>query len=356
MGLLILIVAFALGTSFFCSLLEATLFSVRLSRLLQQEAAGVRGASRLLEIKQHRVDDAITSILILNTFSNTLGASLAGAQAQRVFQETGVAVFSGILVLLILVGSEVIPKTLGAVYADKLSSFVGKALHFLTRAMAPFLVIFRALTRLLVRGDSAATSRSDVAAVVDLAAQAGALSGDESILFSHMLGATTIRVEDVMTPRTVSAMMPADATLSELLANHEAQAFSRIPLYRENRDDVIGYLRQQDLLSLLLQNRDLDQSLSDFLRPIDVIPETATAASALRRFQGRREHIAVVSDEHGGIAGLVTLEDITETLLGIEIIDESDRHVDLRHLATRLRDERLARLKGRIEAPPREEN
>ena len=350
MGLLLFIVAFALCTSFFCSLLEATLFSARLPRLLQQEEAGVHGASLLLEIKQNRVDDAITSILILNTFSNTLGASLAGAQAQRVFQETGVAIFSGLLVLLILIGSEVIPKTLGAAYADKLSSFVGRSLHLLTKVMAPFLVLFRALTRLLVRGNSLATSRSDIAAAVDLAAQAGALSGDESILFSHMLGGTTIRVEDVMTPRTVSAMMPADATIADLLGNQEAKAFSRIPLYRENRDDVIGYLRQQDLLGLLGRGRGLDQRLSEFLRPIDVIPATATAAAALRRFQGRREHIAVVSDEHGGIAGLVTLEDITETLLGIEIIDESDRHVDLRHLATKLRDERLVRVLGKVTA------
>jgi CBS domain containing-hemolysin-like protein len=344
MTLLLAIVAYTLGVSFFCSLLEAALFSSRTTRVMQKRDAGSRGAAFLLEIKEKKLDDAISSVLILNTLANSLGAVLAGAQAGKLFGDVGVGIFTGFLTLAILLGSEIVPKTLGAVYADLLTPFVGWALRILAWLMAPILFLSRSLTRLLVREQASGPSRSDLAAMVDMAAREGALSGDESVLFANVLGAREIRVEDVMTPRTVCVMLPETTTIQELVNDRAAQAFSRIPLYRENRDNVLGYVLQRDLLSSLARGGRPDQPLRDFLRPIDFLPESATAAAAFRRFRGRREHLAMVSDEHGGIAGLVTLEDITETLLGIEIVDESDHVADLRQLATRLRDERLARL------------
>jgi len=340
---LVLIVAYTLGVSFFCSLLEAALFSSRLARISHRRDEGSRGAAMLLEIKENRVDDAISSILILNTLANTLGTVLAGAQASLIFDDLGVGIFTAFITFGILFGSEIVPKTLGAVYADPLTPFVGWSLRVLSIVMWPFLFLSRSVTRLLVRDHATGPSRRDLEAMVDMAAREGSLTGDESHLFSNVLGASEIRVEDVMTPRTVSTMVSSEATVRDLLNLPEARAFSRIPLYKGTRDNVTGYLLLRDLLPMLAGGGSLDQPLERFMRPLDFLPETATAAAAFQRFRGRREHIAMVTDEHGGVAGLVTLEDITETLLGIEIIDESDRHTDLRQLAARLRDKRLAR-------------
>lgn len=344
MGLLLFYVSIALGVSFYCSLLEAALLSASHARLTQAKASGSRGAALFLNLKQHRLDDAITAILTLNTVAHTLGATLAGAQAAKVLGDAWVGVFSGILILLILVASEIIPKTLGAVYVVPLIPFVGWSLHLLALAMTPALFLSRMLTRLLVRGKSHATSRADVEAVLALATRAGAFSGEESTIFGNMLRFTEILVEDVMTPRTVTTMVPADHTIGDLLRSKVAEPFSRIPVYGEDQDDVLGYVLQRQVLKALAEGRSLDTPLSTFVREIEVVPETASAAQALRRFLERREPIALVVDEHGGVSGLVTLEDITETLLGVEIVDESDRVADLRELATRLRDQRMSRL------------
>jgi CBS domain containing-hemolysin-like protein len=330
--------------SFLCSLLEAALLSVRIAPLIQQRSAGRRGAARLLELKQTRIDDAITAILTLNTVANTLGATLAGAQAATVFGSTWVGVFSGVLTFLILVFSEIIPKTLGAVYAVRLASFVGNTLHLMTRVMAPVLVLSRAITRLLTRGRETSFSRGDIAALISVAAHSGALSSEESEMLSNLLRFREVKVEDVMTPRTVTFMVPANETVGDLIDEPEAAVFSRIPLFREHRDDVVGYVLMRDLLVAVAKKGNRDLPLKGFMRPILFVPELASVGSALRQILERREPVAIVTDEHGGVAGLVTLEDLTEAILGVEIVDESDRDVDMRQVATRLRDERLARM------------
>ncbi len=349
MGLLVLFVLFALGLSFLCSMLEAALLSVRMATLTEQAAAGRRGAGRLLQLKQNRVDDAISAILILNTLANTLGATLAGAQAAHVLGSAWVGVFSGVLTFLILVFSEIIPKTLGALYARQLSSFVGHVLAGLTRLMTPALVLSRALTRLLARGRPVPFSRGELAAVIATASREGAITRDESLLLANLLRFREIQVEDVMTPRTVAFMMPADATVAELLAQPEAEVFSRVPLFREHRDDVIGYVLQHDVLRDVAKGCDRSRSLESFVRPIRFIPGMITVDVALRQFLERREPLAMVADEHGGVDGLVTLEDLTETILGVEIVDESDRVPDLRIAAADLRDRRLERMRRKRE-------
>jgi CBS domain containing-hemolysin-like protein len=344
-GRLLLVVGFALGVSFLCSLLEAALLSVRTSELTHRKARGSRGAGLLLELKQTRLGDAITAILTLNTVAHTLGATLAGAQAAVVFGSAWVGVFSGVLTFLILVFSEIIPKTLGAVYAEPLSGFVGRTLHRLTFIMNPLLILSRAVTRLLTRDRQAGVSRGELAAIINLATRDGAISSDESSMLASLLRFREVQVEDVMTPRTVTVMAPVEATVGELLADAEAEVFSRIPLFSGNRDNVVGYVLQRDLLRSVAQGGDRDQPLERFKRPAHFIPELASVESALRQILQRREPIAMVTDEHGGVAGLVTLEDLTETILGTEIIDESDRVIDMRQAAVRLRDERLERLR-----------
>lgn len=344
MSLLLLYIGLAVSVSFVCSLLEAALLSSRNATLVEQHRHGNSGAARLLAIKTQRVDDAISAILTLNTVANTLGATLAGAQAAHVFGSAWVGVFSGLLAFTILVVSEIIPKTLGAVYWRSLSGPVGWTVHLLTKAMAPALVISRLLTRLLTRGRPVAYSRGELAATIAAAAREGVISAGESRIFENLLRFEEVRVEDVMTPRTVTVMLPAQTTVGELLANREAEAFSRIPLYRDSPDDIVGYVLQREVLKAIADGYHQDTPLESLMRPIPFIPEVATVGAAMKQILERREPVAIAIDEHGGVSGLVTLEDLTETILGVEIVDESDRIVDQRQAAVALRDQRLERL------------
>jgi CBS domain containing-hemolysin-like protein len=332
-------------------LLEATLLSARMATLSEQRDLGNRGAGLLHELKRNRVDDAISAILILNTISNTLGATLAGAQAAHLWGSAWIGLFSGVMTLLILVVSEIIPKTLGAVYWRSLGGLVGWVLMYLMRLMLPALIVSRALTRLLTRRKRTSYSRGELGAVIETAAREGALSQDESMLLANLLHIKELQVEDVMTPRTVMFMMPVEATVEDLLSAADAEAFSRIPLYRDDPDNVVGYVLQRDVMKAAATGCEKTRPLESFLREIGFIPELIGVGEALKQFLERREPIAMVTDEHGGVAGLVTLEDLTETMLGTEIVDEFDRIVDLRQKALELRDRRLERLRrkrGRV--------
>lgn len=349
MTLLLLYVSFALGVSFLCSLLESALLSARTGMLVETARGGSRGAARLLELKRSRIDDALSAILILNTIANTLGATMAGAQAARVFGSARVGIFSGVLTFMILVVAEIIPKTLGAIYAISLSGFVGWTLSILTTAMAPVLVISRSLTRLLTRGRRVGLSRGELAAMIEAAVRDGAISPEESTIFENLLRLRDVQIEDVMTPRTVVFRMPEVATVDDLLRKPESETFSRIPLFRENPDDVVGYVLVGDVLRDVARGGVRTQPLSRFVRRMWFVPELISLDTGLRQILERREPIAMVTDEHGGIAGLVTLEDLTETILGVEIVDESDRVVDLRLAAAELRDRRMARMRRKRE-------
>jgi len=344
LALLFAFVAFAIGVSFSCSLLEAALLSSRLATLDTLQRAGNRGAGLLAELKRTRVDDAISAILILNTLSNTLGATMAGSQAARVFDSRWIGLFSAIFTLMILVFSEIIPKTLGTVYARTLAGVVGWALTYLIKALAPVLVLSRSLTRMLTRGAAPSVSRGELAAVIDVAGRDGALSPDETALLANLLRTKDVRVEDVMTPRTVTFMMPLDTSVADLLKDPEAEAFSRIPLFDEGPDNIVGYVLVRDVMRAAAAGCDRERKLATWMRQVWHVPEMVAVGNALSQFLERREPIAIVTDEHGGVAGLVTLEDLMETMLGTEIVDESDRHVDLRQKAAEWRDRRLARL------------
>jgi CBS domain containing-hemolysin-like protein len=351
--LLALFVGFALSVSFLCSLLEAALLSVRRGTLVEKRAAGQRGAGLLLEIKEERIDDAISAILILNTVANTLGATMAGAQAARVFGSAAVGIFSGILTFLILVFSEIIPKTLGALYAPRLSGVVGYILHGLTRVMSPALAVSRVLTRLLAPNEPTRLSKGELEALIATAAKEGAIDPAQTKLLESLMRFDTVRVSDVMTPRPVMVMMPADATVRDLLATPETDAFSRVPLHApDDPDNVVGYIVQREVLRAALSGAGGDRRLDTLRRPVFFLPGFIRAGVALRQLLDRREALAVVVDEHGAIEGVITLEDLTETLIGAEIVDESDRVVDLRKAALEYRDRRLARLRERRGAPP----
>jgi CBS domain containing-hemolysin-like protein len=261
-----------------------------------------------------------------------------------------VGIFSGLLAFLILVVSEIIPKTLGAIYWRRLGGWVGTTLDAMTRAMFPALLLSRLLTRLLTRGSTLPYSRGELAATIATAAEAGAISAGESKIFENLLRFDQVRVEDVMTPRTVAVVLASNLTVTELLGSRQAESFSRIPLYEGGPDNIVGYVLQREVLKYLADGSSPDEPLAGLMRPITFIPEVATVGAALRHVLERREPIAMAIDEHGGISGLVTLEDLTETILGVEIVDESDRVIDLRQSAVALRDQRMRSTQRRLES------
>lgn len=343
MILLLAYVGIAVGFSFLCSILEASFLSARIASLMERKESGDASAALLLRLKQERVDDALSAILILNTMANTLGATLAGAQAKVLFDDVWVGVFTVGLVLLILLGSEIVPKTLGAVYAMKMVPFTAHAIRVLIAALSFLLYGTRLITQFLARRRTAQPiSRRELAAMVAAAARDGTLPAADSLVVSNVLSYHEIKVADVMTPRTVIAMLPARTTIGSFLEDESIRSFSRIPLFEDDRDNVVGYVLQREVLSAAARGAAHETPLASFRRKALYLPETQTVGGALRHLTERREHLAFVTDEYGGINGLVSLEDLMETTLGIEILDESDRVADLRAEAIKLRDRRLA--------------
>lgn len=343
--LLIVYVSLALGISFLCSVLEAALLSTRDMELARRADEGDAAAKRLLSIRRERTDDAISAILTLNTIAHTVGATMAGAQAAVVFGDHMVGVFSGVLTFLVLVVTEIIPKTLGTVYASRLVGFVGATVSAMMTVLFPVLFFTRLLTRLFTKhGHEAKISRRDVLSLIAIARRQGTLEEDVTATLANVLKLDEIRVSDVMTPRTVTRMLPIDATVKDLIESNEHGAFSRIPLYRATPDQIEGYILVREVVTEAARVGDSSLQLADHVRPIRTVAEDTQLSDLLERLLEWREHAAVVVDEFGGMQGLVTLEDVLETILGREILDEVDTVADLRQLAKDLRDRRAARV------------
>jgi CBS domain containing-hemolysin-like protein len=354
--LLVVYVAGALSVSFVCSILEATLLSARVPELLERRQRGDRGAALLLELKHERIDDAISAILTLNTIAHTIGAALAGAQAARAWGDAAVGIFSGVLTLLVLVLTEIIPKTVGTAHSSRLVGVVARITNLLTKVLAPVLFLTRALTRLLTSKEPVhAVSARELAALVTLGSEQGTLSLDLSRALGNLLRFDEIRVSDIMTPRTVSFMMPAEATIADLLAETE-RSFSRVPLFEETPDNVVGYVLVREPIGDVARGLSPPTTpLRKYLRPARHVLERMPLGELLRGFLSARDPIAIAVDEFGGVAGLVTLEDALETILGQEIQDELDNVADLRQLAIGLRARRLERVQPKVEgavSPP----
>ncbi len=344
MALLVLYVALALVVSFFCSLLEAALLSTTPSyvSLLAKERPQV--AERLKALKAD-LDRPLAAILTLNTFAHTLGAAGAGAQAARLYGDAFLGVFSFVLTLLILVGTEIIPKTLGATHWRGLAPFVTRVLPPMIAVMYPFVWLSQRLSRLLRRGEGEAPaetmSRDEFVAMADMGAEQGAIEERERRILEHLLLFRTLHVHDVMTPRTVLVAYPEGMTVAE--ASQAGLPFSRIPVYERDRDHVTGYVLEDDVLGALAEGRGAEP-LAALRRDVLSVPESLPLPDLFDRLLARRQHLALVVDEYGGTAGVATMEDVVETLLGLEILDESDRATDMQALARARWARRSARM------------
>jgi CBS domain containing-hemolysin-like protein len=336
----------ALSVSFLCSLVEAGLLSVRRSQISVLVEAG-RPSGRLLESMKEQIDRPLAAILTLNTVAHTFGAAGVGAQAQRIFGEYWIALISAAVTLLILVLSEIVPKTLGAVKARTLAPFTAYTVQAMIWITLPLIYLLDAVARLIGSRRAPPVSREEVAATAALGRAAGTLDERESVVIRNVLRLDQVRVEDVMTPRSVVFMLKKDLTVEEVIKTH-ALPFSRIPIYGESPDQITGLVLRHGLLEAWHQGRG-GERLEKLSRPIAAIPEVATVEAALEQFLQRQEHILLAVDEFGGTAGVITLEDAVETLLGVEIVDETDTASDMRQLA---RERAETRRRAREASPP----
>jgi len=343
MTLLLLYAALALGVSFLCSILEAVLLSTTPSFVAAQAKAGSVTGERLQYYKDD-IDRPLSAILSLNTIAHTVGAVGVGAQAAVVFGDGLVALTSAVLTFLVLVLSEIIPKTLGAVYWRQLSPAMVRILPPVIWSMWPLVQLSRGLSRLLSSGqDEASVRRDELTALADLGTKEGVFEVEESRILHNLLRFSSLRVRDVMTPRTVVVTLPQDQTVGEVIETHDSFRFSRLPVHAETREDITGFVLKDDILLRAAQEH-YDEPLEALRRDLEVVPESLPLLDLFERLLDQSAHIALVVDEYGGMAGIVTLEDVVETLLGLEIVDEVDSVDDMQKLAReqwRKRAERL---------------
>ncbi len=351
MSLLIFYVTIAVGVSFLCSIMEAVLLSVTPSYIatLERDENPTGAALRKMKAK---IDRPLATILSWNTVANTMGAAGAGAQAAIVFDSIPVGAFSLILTFMILVFSEIIPKTLGALHWRRLAPFVVRILKPLMFISGPLIVLSDAITRIMTRNRQKITlSREEFTALAELGQREGVFEENESRILKNLFRFASIRVKDIMTPRIVAYALPVDKTINEVIAEEDDFRFSRIVVYRENRDQVVGYVLKDQILLKAAQGKG-DQPLDNLTREIMVVPDTMKLSALFDRLTGKLDHIAMVVDEYGGFAGIVTMEDIVETLLGMEIVDEVDAVTDMQELARQqwlIRAQRLGLVSENLE-------
>lgn len=334
MSVLILVVCLTLAVSALCSLFEATLYSTRVGAL-----EAVQSPGRLKKLAQsfigmkREVDVPIAAILILNTVANTAGATLAGMYAVDVLGASRVLLFSLIFTLSILFISEILPKTLGAVYWQKIWPLTVWPLIAMKYALYPAILVTQFVTKVLTRGQTTMhITEDEIVAMARLGAQSGEISLEESLMVHNIIELENKEVREIMTPRPVIFSLAADLTVEEALPEVASKGLTRIPIYEHDREHIVGYVMLQDLSAAQTLNRS-HATLRTLAKRISFIPETVNCLTLLTTFLKFRRHIAIVSDEYGGVAGLVTLEDLIETLLGAEIVDETDRVVDLQQRA-----------------------
>ena len=342
--LLITYVLLALVFSFLCSVAESVLLSITPSYIEGQKEKRPRLAARLKQLRQDDVDRSLAAILTLNTIAHTVGAIGSGAKATAVFGSAWFGLFSAVMTLLILFLSEIVPKTLGAVHWAKLAVPTSHFVRILIVVLYPLVWISEKLTKTILRGKQIHVfSRDELIAMAQVGVETGHVRDNESRLVRNIFQFESLKVGDVMTPRGVITALPEDMRVTDSLEAITRIPFSRIPLYEMNIDEITGFVLKEDVLISAAQQQS-DRKLEALKREILFVPESISLIILLERFLRDRQHIAIVLDEHGGTDGLVTLEDLIETLMGTEIMDETDDVEDMRLLARRQWKERARAL------------
>jgi CBS domain containing-hemolysin-like protein len=349
MALLITYVLIALVFSFLCSIAEAVLLSVTTAYIALLKKKG-KPSGRLLHQLKSEINEPLTAILTLNTVAHTIGAAGAGAQVAIVFGNAYLGVASAILTLLILFLSEIIPKTLGAHHWRSLAPATAYGLKFLVTLLYPFVKLMVRMTKGMTEGATlAGFSRQEFAVMADLSAQEGQLARRESEVVKNLFRLRETRVKDAMTPRPVVFSLPGSTTVAEFFHDHEQIRFSRIPIYKDEPDHIEGFVLRSDLLLAQAKGQTKD-SLESYRLTMPVLHKSLTLAQALNEVLRARVQMAQVVGEYGTLEGILTVEDIIETLLGLEIVDEGDQQEDMQEHARHLWKRRARKMGLDIEA------
>ena len=332
MTLLIIYVLIALGFSFLCSILEATLLTLSPTTIETARRQGKTWAKHM-EILKSDIDRPLSAILTLNTIAHTMGAAGAGSRYQQIYGDATESIFAAALTLAILVFTEIIPKTIGARFAVQLAAPTAWVLPKLQLVLAPLVWLCRQITRLITFGkaDAAPPHREELIAVAHLGEKHGALKKSESAVVRNILRLNEITVGQIMTPRPVVFMLPADMELQDFVEASAAKPFSRIPIYDEDPEKVGHFVIRADVLYAYAKDR--AGTLAMLKRPLRSVPKHVSVENLLERLMADGDHIMIVHDEFGTIVGLVTLEDVLETIMGVEIMDEQDTVEDMQKLA-----------------------
>lgn len=332
MTLILLYLFGALGVSFLCSVLEAVLLSTPVSFISMKESQGVKAAPLLMKYKTN-IDRPVAAILTLNTVAHTIGAAGVGSESVKVFGEAYFGIISAILTLLILVLSEIIPKTIGASYWRTLAMPSAKIIKALIGIAYPLVWLSELLTRCVSPKIQPLTvSREEVAAMVNVGTDEGVIEDAENKVIQSFLKLSNVKAEDIMTPYVVVSSVSTGTTMKEFYDNKALAPFSRIPVFETGREFITGYVRRANVLEMLTQDKFTVQ-LKDIVRPILFFMEDAKVSDIWQRMLQEKEHISVITDEYGCMRGIVTMEDVIETMLGVEIMDECDTTENLQAMA-----------------------
>lgn len=332
MTLLLIYLFSALIISFICSIMEAVLLSNPISYLKSRLENGDKNVETMLKLKND-IDKPLSAILSLNTVAHTVGAAGVGAQATVVFGEAYFGIVSAVLTILILVLTEIIPKTLGANYSKELVGVAAKIIQLMIFIIYPLVWMSSILTKMLAREKSELTiSREEISALASIGMQEGIFVDKENKIIQNLIKLKNLKIKEVLTPRIVVVTANEEMSLENFLKNKEFLHFSRIPIYSENRDNITGYVFRELVFEKLAEDQ-FNLKLKDIKREIIHFPENMTLFEAWEKMLHDKEHISLITDEYGGMEGIVTLEDIIESLLGFEIVDEKDRVEDMQQYA-----------------------
>ncbi|GAB4339727.1 MAG: hemolysin family protein [Desulfobulbaceae bacterium] len=330
---LILSVGFAVIVSALCSLFEASLYSLTMGHieLLKTQRPG---AAKTLRRLKKDIDEPITAILTLNTIANTFGAAIAGAAVTAVFGENKLVWFSIFFTLTILLFSEIIPKTVGVVYARSLAPYIALPLQVIIFTLRPFVWLCRAVTGLIPgKGNIHHVSAEEIQAITTLSRKSGQIREEQEQVIMNILNLGERTVRQVMTPRTVTFSLERSMTVREAAEYKDKwKIHSRAPVYDKDPDNVVGIVMSRDIFLAMMDGRE-DTKLQEIMHPVNFVPETAPLNRILIEFFERHQHLFVVVDEYGSVTGVISMEDIIEEIVGREIVDETDRARDMRELA-----------------------
>jgi CBS domain containing-hemolysin-like protein len=328
----ILAIVLTLGCSFFCSMLEAMILSTTVAEIESLKQTR-RSRGEILEKLKARIDETIPAILTLNTIANTLGSVIIGGIAAHLFGHAILGVVSVALTLTILIFSEVIPKNIGVAHRRRLQPLFAHPLALMCRALRPVTYLCNVIVRLVVRQPvQHAGAGQEIILLAQRGARQGTISANESSLIANALSLDDVRVDEIMTPRTVVTALPKKATIGDVFRDFPNLPFGRMPVYGKNIDDIAGIARRRDLLKAKAGDRDADL-VEKHMQEAHFIPETVTAANALQVFLKTHQQMLIVVDEFGSTSGVLTMEDVIEHLLGREIFEKDDIAVDMRELA-----------------------